>query len=300
MHALHALGKQSILCIMTSMTGYAYREAALESAVVCVEIKSVNARFLDLTVNVPPHLNQLEQKLRALVCQKVTRGKVDVYVRVKETRVQETVSADVNAARAYSDAIAEIARALGKSDDVPLALIVAQQGVVERACDIEKYWHMILPPFSEALDLFCSDRAREGANLQRDLLAKLKQLDECASFFKSWQPKMESFFKEQLVQKFTELVGSHVDENRIMTETAAMLVKYTINEEIVRLQSHLAALRAEMQNATPGKKIDFLCQEINREINTIGSKNQFAEVGAAVISAKDALENIREQARNVE
>ncbi|MBQ9494686.1 MAG: YicC family protein [Treponema sp.] len=287
---------------MTSMTGYAYREVALEGAVVSVEIKSVNARFLDLTVNMPPHLNQLEQKFRALVCQKVTRGKVDVYVRVKETYAQGTVLADVNAASAYSSAIAEIARSLGKDCDVPLSLIVAQPGVLvaERACNIEKYWNMILPPFSDALDSFCSDRAREGVHLQRDLVAKLEQLDECASFFKSWQPKMEAFFKEQLVQKFTELVGSHVDENRIMTETAAMLVKYTINEEIVRLQSHLASLRAEMHNAAPGKKIDFLCQEINREINTIGSKNQFAEVGTVVIIAKDALENIREQARNVE
>ena len=86
-----------------------------------------------------------------------------------------------------------------------------------------------------------------------------------------------------------------------MTETAAMLVKYTINEEIVRLQSHLSALRSEIENnLTPGRKIDFLCQEINREINTIGSKNQFTEVGAMVINAKNALENIREQARNVE
>ena len=108
-------------------------------------------------------------------------------------------------------------------------------------------------------------------------------------------------FKELLMTKFRELVGNEVDEQRILTETAAMLVKYTINEEIVRLQSHLAALRAEMvKNPAPGRKIDFLCQEINREINTIGSKNQFAEVGAMLVTAKDSLENIREQARNIE
>ena len=112
---------------------------------------------------------------------------------------------------------------------------------------------------------------------------------------------MEFLFKKQIAQKFNELLGDAADEQRIMTETAAMIVKYTINEEVVRLQSHLEALKNEMlTNDAPGKKIDFLCQEINREINTIGSKSQFADVSAQVIAAKDALENIREQARNVE
>ena len=104
-----------------------------------------------------------------------------------------------------------------------------------------------------------------------------------------------------ITKKFNELLGDNADENRIMTETAAMLVKYTINEEIVRLHSHLKAMRDElMVNPAPGKRLDFICQETNREINTIGSKNQFSEVGAMVITAKDALENIREQSKNVE
>jgi uncharacterized protein (TIGR00255 family) len=112
---------------------------------------------------------------------------------------------------------------------------------------------------------------------------------------------MEQTFKEQLSNKFHELLGDQVDENRIMTEVASMLVKYTINEEIVRLHSHLDAMKTEIQNnPTPGKKLDFICQEINREINTIGSKNQFAQVSSVVINAKDALENIREQSKNVE
>ena len=112
---------------------------------------------------------------------------------------------------------------------------------------------------------------------------------------------METVFKETVTAKFKELLGEQIDENRILSEVAAMLVKYTINEEIVRLQSHLKAMKDEIQNnSVPGKKLDFLCQEINREINTIGSKNQFAEVGAMVIKAKDSIENIREQAKNVE
>ncbi|MFA6857926.1 MAG: YicC/YloC family endoribonuclease [Treponema sp.] len=289
---------------MTSMTGYAYKEVSLKDASVSVEIKSVNSRFLDLSINLPPYLNQLESRFRGIITEKILRGKVDIYIRVKEINADETVSADVKAAKAYAAAIGQIAEALGKkADDVPLSLIIAQPGVLnsDRDYDVEKYWNMISPVFNETLGTFCADRAREGANLYKDLLVKLDRLDECASFFKEWQPKMEKLFKDQITQKFNELLGEHADEQRIMTETAAMLVKYTINEEIVRLYSHLAALRTEMKDSpAPGKKMDFLCQEINREINTIGSKNQFSEVGAMVITAKDSLENIREQARNVE
>lgn len=112
---------------------------------------------------------------------------------------------------------------------------------------------------------------------------------------------MENLFKETIIQKFKELLLEKYDENRVMQEVASLLVKYTINEEIVRLSSHLSAMKNEiLMNAQPGKKLDFLCQEINREINTIGSKNQFPEVSEVVITAKDSIENIREQAKNVE
>nr|MCR5318156.1 DUF1732 domain-containing protein [Treponema sp.] len=167
--------------------------------------------------------------------------------------------------------------------------------------DPESYWKKIEPVFEEVLNGFVSDRIREGENLKADLLNKLDVLDSCAAFFKEWQPKMEAKFRETIEKKFHELLGEHVDQNKILEETAAMLVRYTINEEIIRLQSHLSAMRKEfIENPTPGKRIDFICQEANREINTIGSKNQFTEVGQAVVNAKDALENIREQSKNVE
>ena len=288
---------------MTSMTGYSYVETSTETSTVSVEIKSVNSRFLDLTINLPPYLNQLESSFRAIISEKVVRGKIDVYIRVKETESDIEIAADTNAAKAYLDAIKKIADATGYSSDIPLSLIISQPGVLNtnQNYDVEKYGQMISPVLKEALDKFCADRKREGENLKKDLLSKLSKLEECAAFFKEWQPKMESNFKEQITAKFKELLADQVDENRIMTETAAMLVKYTINEEIVRLHSHLAAMKTEIENnPAPGKKLDFLCQEANREINTIGSKNQFAEVGAMVIASKDSLENIREQAKNVE
>ena len=288
---------------MTSMTGYSYVETSTETSTISVEIKSVNSRFLDLTINLPPYLNQLESSFRAIISEKVVRGKIDVYIRVKETESDIEIAADTNAAKAYLDAIKKIADATGYSSDIPLSLIISQPGVLNtnQNYDVEKYDQMISPVLKEALDKFCADRKREGENLKKDLLSKLSKLEECAAFFKEWQPKMESNFKEQITAKFKELLADQVDENRIMTETAAMLVKYTINEEIVRLHSHLAAMKTEIENnPAPGKKLDFLCQEANREINTIGSKNQFAEVGAMVIASKDSLENIREQAKNVE
>lgn len=288
---------------MTSMTGYSYVETSTETSTVSVEIKSVNSRFLDLTINLPPYLNQLESSFRAIISEKVVRGKIDVYIRVKENESDIEIAADTNAAKAYLDAIKKIADATGYSSDIPLSLIISQPGVLNtnQNYDVEKYGQMISPVLKEALDKFCADRKREGENLKKDLLSKLSKLEECAAFFKEWQPKMETNFKEQITAKFKELLADQVDENRIMTETAAMLVKYTINEEIVRLHSHLAAMKTEIENnPAPGKKLDFLCQEANREINTIGSKNQFAEVGAMVIASKDSLENIREQAKNVE
>lgn len=288
---------------MTSMTGYAYEEVSSETAVVSVEIKSVNSRFLDLTINLPPYLNQLESYFRGQISEKVVRGKVDVFIRIKEIESDAEISADTGVAKSYLEAIKKVALATGYSAEIPLSLIISQPGVLNsnKSYDVEKYKKLIEPVFNSALEKFCADRLREGENMKKDLKEKLSKLEECEKFFIQWQPKMEAIFKEQITAKFNELLGDHADENRIMTETAAMLVKYTINEEIVRLNSHIQAMKSELENnPVPGKKLDFICQEMNREINTIGSKNQFAEVGAMVITAKDSLENIREQSKNVE
>ena len=289
---------------MNSMTGYGYKEAIVENTQISVEIKSVNNRFLDLNVNIPSFLNPLESKIRKIISEKIIRGKVDVTIRVKDMNSTAKVSADPQAAIMYRDAISKINEALGcKSEDIPLSLIINQDGVltITHEYDAQSYWIKIQGVFDEVFEQYIKDRFREGENLKKDLLAKLDVLDKCAAFFKEWQPKMEEKFKEQITNRFTELLGDNADQNRIMTEVAAMMVKYTINEEIIRLHSHLSAMRKEFEeNPVPGKRIDFICQEANREINTIGSKNQFTEVGEMVINAKDALENIREQSKNVE
>lgn len=288
---------------MTSMTGYGYNEMNYETAIVSVEIKSVNSRFLDLNINLPPFLNSIESYFRNKISQSITRGKVDVFIRVKELESDAQIYADTKMAKSYYDAIKDVAIATGYDEkSIPLSLILEQNGVLNsnKSYDVEKYQSMIDPIFDNALNQFVKDANREGENLLVDLKSKLLELENCADFFKKWQPKMENVFKEIITAKFNDLLKDNVDENRIMTEVAAMLVKYTINEEIVRLQSHIKAMKDELDNNPyPGKKIDFICQEMNREINTIGSKNQFAEVGAMVIKAKDSLENIREQSKNI-
>lgn len=287
---------------MISMTGYGYSEINYENAVISVEIKSVNSRFLDLSVNLPPYLNAIESFFRNLIIKNISRGKVDVFIRVKELESDAQIVADTKIAQSYSEAIKQVAKAIGYDENnIPLSLILSQAGVLNtnKNYDVQDYQKKIEPVFQNALEIFLSDAKREGENLKADLKQKLSKLEECADFFEKWQPKMEEIFKQQIVSRFNELLGEQIDQNRIMTEVAAMLVKYTINEEIVRLKSHIKAMKQEMENPFPGKKLDFICQEMNREINTIGSKNQFAEVGAMVICAKDSLENIREQSKNI-
>ncbi|MBQ3688074.1 MAG: YicC family protein [Treponema sp.] len=289
---------------MNSMTGYGYTERIDGSTEISVEFRSVNSRFLDLNITIPSFMNPLELDIRQRVSAKIARGKLDLTIRLHENNAAAVVTADTDAAVKYRDEIAKIAAALGKSaDDIPLSLIIAQEGVlnISHRYDPQVYWQKVEPVFNEAFTQFLESRTREGAKLEADLLAKLDTLDSCAASFRAFQPEMEGRFKETITAKFRELVGDRIDENKILEETAAMLIKYTINEEIVRLSSHLEALRHEIQhNPVPGKRLDFFCQEANREVNTIGSKNQFAKVSQLVVTAKDALENIREQAKNVE
>ena len=299
---------------MNSMTGYGYEELVEEKLFLSVEIKSYNSRFLDLSINLPSSLSRLENFFREKMTAAVVRGKVDVYIRLREEEPATTVLVNRDAVRSYAAAINEVSQILSQMQEdagsqplsgakSPLELVLSQEGVLvsHRDFDLDAYKALLEPVFDKALEQFVADRRREGENLKADLQEKLEVLEKAADFFTQWQPQMEAAFKENLQRRFQEFLGEGYDQQRVLTEVAALLVKYTINEEIVRLKSHLLALAKELvDNATPGRKIDFICQEINREINTIGSKNQFTEVGAMVITAKDALENIREQARNVE
>jgi len=288
---------------MKSMTGYAYRENLSGNITVSVEIKGYNSRFLDLSVYLPSWLSPLESGIREYLSTRFGRGKVEVGIRVKERDAPVSVSVNENAAAMYEKAIRGLANTLGLREEPSLAVILGLDGVLETETnrDTEKYRALIEPVLAAAADQFEAERIREGKNTAEDILSHIVLLEEAVKAISAHVPELEASIKDNLHSRFEELLGDRIDENRILAETAVLLIKYTISEELARLSSHLTEFRLEAErNLAPGKKLDFLCQEINREINTIGSKTPILEVSRSVVEMKNALENIREQLRNVE
>jgi uncharacterized protein (TIGR00255 family) len=288
---------------MTSMTGFAYKEWANEDISISVEIKGYNNRFLEIYVNTPPWLPQLEQRVRDIINNVCGRGKVEVAIRVRETNTPMTVNVNVNAAEAYTRAINSLKSNLGLDENLNLSTLINMEGVlnIEKNRDDERYWALIEPVLIEAGAVFQAERIREGKHTEEDILNSISRIESTLQTVAAHLPALESSIKENIKARFREVSGGEIDENRILAETAILLMKYTVSEEISRLSSHLAEFRAETaKNDRPGKKLDFLCQEINREINTIGSKSVILEVSRAVVEMKEALENVREQLRNVE
>jgi uncharacterized protein (TIGR00255 family) len=285
------------------MTGYAFREIQKEELSLSVEIRGYNSRFLEMYVNVPSMLSGLEPWIRTCLGERIGRGKVEITFRLRDYGGNINVSVNIEAARAYQKAIDDLAEALGSGEKAGLSLILGMEGILEsdKKRDDDHFRKIIEPVLQEALDDFEAERVREGRHTEEDILKYLSEMETSLHAVVSIAPALENSIKENLRSRFTELLGDKIDENRILAETAVLLMKYTISEEISRLSSHLEEFRAETaRDQSPGKKLDFLCQEINREINTIGSKTPQLEVSREVLRMKNALENIREQLRNVE
>jgi len=288
---------------MKSMTSYAYLDGIVNGADISCELKSYNSRFLDLNINIPSTMTQLEPFLRKYFSKRIIRGKVDFYLRLKKVHNGQPILPNLALAQAYHKSISDIASALGMENQITLDLILRQEGVlqIDKNFDEELWQKALIPLLDELAEKFNACRIEEGKALSADIRKMLAVLSNSVTEIERHAAKMEALFSATLKKKFSELMEREPDHQRVMQEVAALLVKYTINEEIIRAKAHIAALEKEItENEAPGRRIDFLCQEINREINTIGSKNQLTEIGQAVISAKDALENIREQAHNIE
>jgi len=285
------------------MTGYAYRETAGQDLSISVEIKGCNSRYLEIAINLPPWLSMWEVKIRDVITSCCGRGKVDVFIRVREHNVPVNISVNKNALKAYYDAINDISKELGINEKPNLQTLLEMESVleIEKNRDAERYWLDIEPLLIDAARVFCGEREREGIHTQEDILFHIGEIESSLKKVSSFAPEIEKMLKDNIKTRFTELLGNQVDENKVLAETASLLIKYTISEEISRLTSHLGEFRAETaKNTRPGKKLDFLCQEINREINTIGSKSAIIDVSSEVIKMKESLENIREQLRNIE
>ncbi|MCL2139402.1 MAG: YicC family protein [Treponema sp.] len=288
---------------MTSMTGFAAAEWMDKDISLTIEMKGYNHRFLEITVNTSPWLSFLEQDIRRTVSEFCGRGKIEVYIRIKEKNPPIEVSININAAKAYKDAIFGLASSLGIEGNVSASLLIGMEGVLEAEKNRheEHYWKALEPVLIDTACKFREERSREGKFLEQVILEYLGQIETKLKIIEAYVPNLENNIKENIKTRFKEISGNEIDENRVLAETAILLMKYTISEEISRLWAHLCEFKKEAaNNDRPGKKLDFLCQEINREINTIGSKSNILEVSQAVVEMKESLENIREQLRNIE
>jgi len=288
---------------MKSMTGYAYHESVSVNGTVSAEIKSYNHRFLDIYIHLPGWLSPLETEIRNYISSRFLRGKIELAIRIKEPDGNLTISVNKNAASLYMKELKDLSKFLGLKEQPGLGMIIGLEGVFETESnrDLEKYRKLIEPVIASAADQLEAERQREGKSTCDDILSHISVIENSVEIVSSHAPLLEAAIKENLRSRFNELLGDRIDENRILAETAVLLIKYSISEELSRLASHLSEFRLEIErNESPGKKLDFLSQEINREINTIGSKTPALEVSRAVVEMKNALENIREQLRNVE
>jgi len=288
---------------MRSMTAYAAKDFSDENINVSLELKSYNNRFLDINIHLPAWLSILEADFRKYLSTRFLRGKIDLYIKVRKDDAVHNVSINSNAALSYNKAITELAKNLNIKEKPSLNLLLGLEGVLEvnTERDTEKYRALLNAMLKETSDKFEEERLREGNDTKENILFNLNVIEESLKKVSEYIPEMEKAIKENIKTRFEELLGDKIDEQRIFAETAMLLVKYSIAEEVSRLSFHLKEFAKEIDsNQSPGKKLDFLSQEMNREINTIGSKIPMQEVSLAVVEMKNALENIREQLRNVE
>jgi uncharacterized protein (TIGR00255 family) len=294
---------------MKSMTGYAAAELRDGDTHYSVEIKGYNSRYLEVAASLPPNLGALEGRLREAVQALCNRGKVEIALHIRGAAGSFGLSVNTDAARAYAEAAKKLGQIVGSDEALSVTELMRMEGVLETdkpSLDEDALWTRVEPLLESALEKFERERTREGEHTERDIFAHLTGLVQDAELIAKLAPAEELVIKENVRKRLTEIAGDiQFDENRLLTEAALLVMKYTISEELSRLSAHFAAFAAEVKNsnsprATPGKKLDFLCQEINREVNTIGSKSQSTEISRTVVAMKEKIENIREQLRNVE
>ncbi|MEX2445418.1 MAG: YicC/YloC family endoribonuclease [Alkalispirochaeta sp.] len=288
---------------MRSMTGYGYAEASNGDRDLSIEVRSLNSRYLEVYTSLPSFLNPLEPEIKKAVGSHALRGKIEVQIRLREYRSDVEVHVDPNAVEAARAALTRIAEIAGIDCAPGYRDILEFEGVIqtERRRNPEAYRDDILQVLSEALNAWNATRDAEGEVTCRDIKRHLDRVRAGATVFAEAAPRVDQLVLDAVRSRFREVLGDEADEQRVYAEAALLMVKHATNEEVVRLRNHVDSF-AELlnQDGAVGKRLDFICQEMNREINTTGSKTVLAEVQAAVVEAKDAVEAIREQIRNIE
>lgn len=292
--------------MIKSMTGYGKSEQTIDSLNVTVEIKSVNHRYFEFSARVPREYGFLEEKLKKYCNSLITRGKVECYVSVEDLEEREMeVNVNETLAAGYVKALKELSERFGLKDDRSAVTLSRYPDVItlhKASEDEERIWNAVKTVAETAVSKFIEMRETEGSKLRGDILSRADYIIECVEFIEGRSPETVREYNEKLKQRMKELLGdAAVDEQRLLNEAAIYADKIAVDEETVRLRSHISQLREFMNSSEAiGRKLDFLVQEINREANTIGSKAQDVDIAKKVIAIKAEVEKIREQVQNIE
>ena len=290
---------------MQSMTGYGRCQLTMEGREMTLEIKTVKHRFLDISFRMPRNVSFLEETLRKDIASSMRRGHADVFINYRNTRADaRTVQVDTALVAAYEAAAEQIRQVTGTQEPLTLAQVMTLPDVVqvtEAEEDREQVTALAEAVLTKVLDEVHAMRIREGAALRRDLEEHLDALARLREEIALRAPEVPKAYRERLTARLAELPVAPVEPQRLAQEVAIFADKAAIDEELSRLQSHIAQMRACLQEeGEVGRRLDFLTQEMNREVNTIGSKASDVTITNCVVAAKSEIEKLREQVQNVE
>lgn len=292
--------------MLRSMTGYGRAQKILNGRDISVEIRSVNHRYYEYTSRIPRTYSYIDEKLKALLKSAISRGKAEVSVTINNIEGKDAqIAINKEVAEGYVTALRSISEELGLKDDLVLSKLIKIPDIfnIQKTPDNEEQICADVSEVTfEALERFVAMRETEGERLKKDILEKADFIIERVGMVEAQSPVTVEAYRNRLYKKLSEvLADKNIDEQRIITEAAIFSEKIAVDEETVRLRSHIAQLRDILESNEPiGRKLDFIIQEINREVNTIGSKAQDLSITKIVVDMKSEIEKIREQIQNVE
>ena len=292
--------------MIKSMTGFGRCEVTEGARKIIVEMKSVNHRYLDVNIKMPKKLNFFETAIRNELKNYMQRGKVDIFISYEDmTEMNVCVKYNRDLAAEYMKYLWQMSEDFSLDNDVRVSTLSRYPEVLtmeEQSVDEEELWHLLEKAVRGAAESFVETRVKEGENIRDDLLAKLNAMLASVEFIENRSPQIIAEYKQKLRDKVRELLeDTQIDEARLLTEVTIFADKVCVDEELVRLKSHISATKGSItEGGSIGRKLDFLAQEMNREANTILSKTTDLEISNRAIELKTEIEKVREQIQNIE
>ena len=292
--------------MILSMTGFGRGTAVLNGREITVELRSVNSRYFEYSSRIPRSCSYMDSRLKKQLNERVTRGKVELSMTIQNVEAADAeVTVNMELARSYQQAMRDISEQLGVKNDISAGILTRFPDVLAtRHADVdeEQLWEDVSAVTAQALDRFVEMRAAEGAKMKADVENRLRFLEECVGRVETLSAGRVENYTNRLYEKLKVILEDrNIDDARVLTEAAIFGDKTAVDEETVRLRSHLSQLDSMLSaGGAIGRKLDFLLQELNREANTIGSKANDIEQARTVVEIKAELEKIREQTQNIE